>query len=377
MQYLKAKEWMDSAGREAGRYSKQIAVAANDILLRINFKEVFGLDIGSSFIKAVQLRRTPGRRGYTAVSGSIVKIAAAGGSQGMAGTVEAVRESYQSAGFKTKCAVTAVGGLETAVRAFRFPTLAIDEVGGAVQLEAAQVCPFSVDSSTVVYSLLPNDSSGTRGFLAAATNSLIKKKMQMVKDADMENVLMDVEAVALLNCFTEIESERFAADRTVCILNVGNAYTTVVIMGDNYLPFVREIGYGGGDIIKMVAEECNLSQDAVANMLADISGAEGKRFSLDGSLERASKKLADDVVNTLRYYAAQERSAVVKKIFVCGGFALVKGFVEILNHNLSAEVMLWNPFDRVNCDQRQPCYALFKNYGPAMAVAAGLAVRPI
>ena len=112
-------------------------------------------------------------------------------------------------------------------------------------------------------------------------------------------------------------------------------------------------------------------------MLADLSGAESKRFLLDGSLERASKKLVADVVSTLRYYNAQERSKVIKKVFVCGGFALVKGFVEILNHNLSSEIVLWNPFDRVDCDPRQPCYAVFKNYGPALAVAAGLAVRSI
>jgi hypothetical protein len=31
-----------------------------------------------------------------------------------------------------------------------------------------------------------------------------------------------------------------------------------------------------------------------------------------------------DVTETLRYYTAQEKSTVVEKVFVCGGFALVK-----------------------------------------------------
>ena len=34
---------------------------------------------------------------------------------------------------------------------------------------------------------------------------------------------------------------------------------------------------------------------------------------------------------------------------VCGGFALAKGFVELLNRELPAEVVSWNPFEKMRC----------------------------
>jgi Tfp pilus assembly PilM family ATPase len=55
----------------------------------------------------------------------------------------------------------------------------------------------------------------------------------------------------------------------------------------------------------------------------------------------------------------------------------VEGFVELLNNKLSAEVVLWNPFDAIDCDAGQGCREVLEKDGPAMAVAAGLAMRSI
>jgi Tfp pilus assembly PilM family ATPase len=93
-------------------------------------------------------------------------------------------------------------------------------------------------------------------------------------------------------------------------------------------------------------------------------------------LEKYCRKLIVDVTETLRYYTAQEKSAVVEKIFVCG-FTPVKGFVELLDSRLPARTVLWNPFDKIPCDGDQNCRDVLKKNGPAMAVAAGLAMRSI
>ena len=58
-------------------------------------------------------------------------------------------------------------------------------------------------------------------------------------------------------------------------------------------------------------------------------------------------------------------------------FALLDGFVEMLDNELSMETVLWNPFDRIGCDAGQDCEELLGKNGPAMAVAAGLAMRSI
>jgi Tfp pilus assembly PilM family ATPase len=95
------------------------------------------------------------------------------------------------------------------------------------------------------------------------------------------------------------------------------------------------------------------------------------------SLARACQKLIVDVTETLRYYNAQEKSTFVEKVFVCGGFSLVEGFVELLDSRLPAKAVLWNPFDNMRCNAGQPCKDILAKRGPAMAVAAGLAMRSV
>ncbi len=272
-----------------------------------------------------------------------------------------------------------------------------EEIEGAVLLEAGQVCPFNVDDASVDYQLIPDGDGKTSGVLVAATNKVLKRKIQFAEEASLNCVLMDVDALALLNCFSECEkpeagpvrSKRHepsaplpagtsnGAGRTTAILNVGSSYTSLAIMGNNNLPFVRDMAYAGKDIIKQIASENNLSTEAVGKILFIGESADHPQFELIDSLARACQKLIVDVSETLRYYTAQQKSAVVDNVFVCGSFALVKGFIELLDSQLPARAVLWNPFDKMRCDAGQPCRDILAKRGPAMAVAAGLAMRSI
>jgi Tfp pilus assembly PilM family ATPase len=98
---------------------------------------------------------------------------------------------------------------------------------------------------------------------------------------------------------------------------------------------------------------------------------------LNDGLGKACQQLIVDVSNTLRYYATQEQSTRVEKIFVCGGFALTKGFVELLNSRFGVEAVLWNPFEKISCDTDQQFRDICGKKGPALAVAAGLAMRTV
>jgi Tfp pilus assembly PilM family ATPase len=94
-------------------------------------------------------------------------------------------------------------------------------------------------------------------------------------------------------------------------------------------------------------------------------------------MEKACQKLVSDVAETLRYHSAQAKSLPVEQILVCGGFGIAKGFVDILNKQLSIGVILWNPFDTMRCGVSRQCLDVIQTNGPAMVVAAGLAMRSV
>ncbi|MFA5252410.1 MAG: type IV pilus assembly protein PilM [Phycisphaerae bacterium] len=344
-------------------------------LLDIEELQVLGLDIGSSAVRIVQLRKD--ETGYVVTAAGIVDIAngtEANSRQKEMNIVRAISECLQSTGVQTRLAVCGVCGPEVAVRSFKFPSLPPEEAQGAVMLEAAQVCPFNVDDSAVDYQLVPDGQNNVCGVLVAATNKLIEKKRQLARDASLDCVLMDVDGLALLNCFNEYEKPE--AGRTTAILNVGDSSTTLAIIGANALPFIRDINCAGGTIVREIAAEKGVSMEAVRKTLLGSESPAGHEIELGDSLEKACQKLIVDVTETLRYYTAQEKSAVVEKIFVCGS-APVKEFVELLDKRLPARTVLWNPFEKASCDGNQNCRDILKKDGPAMVVAAGLAMRSV
>jgi type IV pilus assembly protein PilM len=345
-------------------------------LLGFSQDDVLGLDIGSSSVRMVQLAKD--NDGFSVVAAAISDIEQTDGDSAAReeNIVKAVQRCVSLAKTHARWAVCSVSGPEVAIRHFKFPPLKNEELDSAVHLEASQVCPFNVDDGVVDYQIIPSgsDEESVAGVLVAATNHVIDRKAGIVEKASLNCVLMDVDGLALLNCLAE---NRKSAGQmaSAAILDVGASCTTLSVMGENNLPFVRTVPYAGNDIVNQIAKDNNVSPDIVKK---DIYGSTRPTIppeNLQPSLDNACQKLISDVAETLRYHSAQAKSLPVDQILVCGGFGMVRGFVDILNRHLPVRAILWNPFDTMKCSVGRQCLDVIQVNGPAMAVAAGLAMR--
>lgn len=294
-------------------------------VFRAKQNNLIGLDIGSSAVKAVQLAKNDDK----------YKVIAAGMAEYEGDKAKTIRQCLQSAGIESKLAVCGVCGSETAIRPFKFPLLASDEIEGAVRLEAKQVCPFNADEAVIDYQLTGEEKNQTSGILVVATDKSLKEKAKIVKDASLVNVLMDIDGLALLNCLQYCQGDE---EQTKAVLNVGSACATLAIISSDGIPFVRDVN-----------------------------------INLSGGCD----KLISDVTETLCYDADRRKSEIVNKIYLCGRYSLTDGFADMLNKKLAVPIILWNPFDKIYCDPDLPCAAILCEKGPAFAVAAGLAMREI
>lgn len=343
-------------------------------------RSVLGLDIGLSSIKAVSLQKDNG--GYAVTACGLAQIPTNGddGSRRkrLVNIVRTIRECLDMSGTKSGLAVCGVSGPEVAVRDFSFPAMPQEEIDGAVQLEASQACPFNTEDTTVDYQVISKSDDNIGGILVAATNALIKSKVYLANEASLNCVLMDVDGLALLNCFRQLEAH--VPGQATAILNVGGSYTNLAIVSDDGWPFVRDMISVGDDIVRKMAAEKDLPPATIRQILSGNSEIDQSDYLQ--SLERASGKLVSDVAETLRYYNTQKRAEPLEKMFVCGDFALADGFIDVLNRQLPVETVLWNPFHKMRCDTGRDHRAmlqknLLQKTGPAMAVAAGLAMRMI
>lgn len=349
--------------------------------------EVFGLDVGTGYVKVVKLRQD--ESGYKIIGVArreIVKVGQDEGRRKSAGIAKTIRRCVKSAQVGTRYAVCSVSGPDVAVRRFNFPPLHTEEINNAMLFEADQVCPFDTAQSIVDYQLVPEmgshlaawgasgESDKICGVFVAAKAEAIEKKSYVAKSASLSCVLMDVDSLALLNCF--LGCEQLQPDQTVAIMDIGSSFTNLAILRAGALPFVRDLSYAGDKIISAVAADSELSRGDVRDLLFNRQEKTDVVDELSTRLEKACGKLVSDISETLRYYVAQE-GMPVEKIFVCGGFAQAGGFVDLLAKHLPPQVVLWNPFDKIQCECGRRGVKLLKENGPAFALAAGLAMRTI
>ena len=345
----------------------------------LRHRELIGIDIGSSAVKVVQLRKGGGSWQITAAG--LVDISDKGldnPGRKETNSARAVHNCVRLSGIRTKLAVCGVSGREVAVRDFEFPKIPDEQVENAIMLEAKQVCPFNTDQIAVDYHLMPDGENKTTGYLVVATDNVVKNMARIAKRAHLDCVLMDVDGLALINCFNEVEKPE--KNHGTAILNIGSNHTILAVEGDEGRPFIRNLSYAGDSIIEGIAAENEMTPDAVKKIFAgdpkDIT------TSIQNSFKRACDRLINEINKTVRYYAAQEHSSDIRKILVCGGFALFGELVKILDGSLPMDVKLWNPLEKMRCHVGRNhrgvlAKSIVRKNGPALAVAAGLAMRTI
>ena len=100
-----------------------------------------GLDVGSSSVKVVQMKKD--ERGYAAVAATMVSIdtETEDPQQLRENTISAIGKCLEAAAFQTRNAVCGLCGPDVMVRGFNFPQLPPEAIEQAVLLEAQQVCP--------------------------------------------------------------------------------------------------------------------------------------------------------------------------------------------------------------------------------------------
>ncbi|MFA5553446.1 MAG: type IV pilus assembly protein PilM [Phycisphaerae bacterium] len=345
-------------------------------LFKITPPATIGLDVGSTAVKIVQLNRNGDK--YKVVAACKSEIESGPESSGKTSDIslaKAILDCYEKSGVQTRFAVCGICGPEVAIRDFKFPMLPQDEIAGAVQLEAEQVCPFNVAESVVDYQIVPDDTDNLRGMLVAAANKAVRHKAKIVKDASLNPVLMDVDGLALCNCFNECETSE--PGNATAILNVGNMHTILAIVNSDSIPFIRDISHSGNTIRSYIAEQTGISPERVSRIL--FSGEENIEieYGFQECFELACQPLVDDVSGTLRYYTAQKKISCVEKVLVCGGFALARGFADILAERLTTFSCIWNPFEKMDVEQGSEIGEFVQAHGCEMAVAAGLAMRSL
>jgi type IV pilus assembly protein PilM len=354
--------------------------SSKDIAVFRRAKSLVGLDIGSSAIKAVELKPVGKAYKVTAFGNepippdSIVDGAIIDG----AAVVDAIRRLFESRGIKTKDVAASLSGGSAIVKKISLPIMTEAELAESIYWEAEQYIPFDIQDVNLDYQILDsgNPAAGKNTMdvlLVAAKKEKIADYTGVIGQAGRNTAIVDVDAFALQNAYEVNYGTQ--PNEVVALLNVGASAITVNILSGDQSVFTRDISTGGNAYTEALQKELSLSYEQ-ADQLKRGDAPDGLSFEDAKPIMRAvTENMMLEIQKTFDFFKATAASDRINRVVLSGGTARADGFAETLGERFEVPVESFDPFRKVLFEPRKFNLESADEVAPTAAIAVGLALR--
>ena len=340
-------------------------------------KQVVGLDIGSSAVKAVELKKSGkgievDKLGMELLAPDIVVDGAIVDTGAVSNTIAKL---FTDNRVKTKNVATSVSGHSVIVKRLSMAYMDEAELDEAIQMEASQHIPFDIAEVNLDHQLLSPEGAGGNMdvLLVAAKKDKILNYTNVLSLAGVLPAIVDIDAFALQNCY-EFNYDP-SESQTAALLNIGASVMNINIVRGRLPLFTRDVSVGGSQYTDSLQKELDLSfEDAErVKMGKSVPGVSDEaRLPV---LRSVSEIIILEIQKTFDFFRATAAGEHILKIYLAGGSARVPGLLDLLKQEFSIAVEELNPFRKILYGATGPHGELVQENSPRLAVAVGLALR--
>jgi type IV pilus assembly protein PilM len=328
-----------------------------------------GLDIGSTSIRAVEVRRS--KDDYSLNNFGQVPLppgTVVGGVVHDPLTVtSALKQLWATCRFGTRNVSLGVTNPQLVVREMSVANLPPKDRRRALPFQVKDALPLAVEKALLDFYPLeePGSNPTVRGLLIAMPREAVLTAVDAVQKAGLHVETVDLASFALLRAASRLDTQVEA------IVDIGADVTSVVVHADGEPLIVRTVPRGGAEITATLATRLGIPPDE-AEMVKCRYGlhGDGNKATAEAAAD-AVRPLASELRSSFTYLASGERQKQVTRLALCGGSALMPGLAEHLQQQLGITVMYADGASRLR-DTRRGRERGFDSFVPSAAVSIGL-----
>ncbi len=341
-------------------------------------KQSVGLDIGSSALKAAELRPSR-KKGFELVSLGFEELSPDCIVDGVIISKLPVSDSinriFAQQNIRNGRIATSISGHSVIVKKISLPVQSDEELAESIRWEAEQYIPFDITDVNLDYQVL-GENAGTGNLdilLVAVKKDKITDYTSVIKMAGKVPVLVDVDAFALQNAY-EVNYEPTSKD-TVALLDIGATTMTINIVAGTDFLFTRDVGVGGHQYTEFIQKEFNLSYSQAQSLkhgeAVENIGPDDARHVIDSVTEI----ICLEIQKTYDFFKSTTTVDRIDRMIVSGGAAHTPGLVETLARKFEIPAEKFDSFRKITYDPKQFSSSMIEDRAPDLAIAIGLALR--
>ncbi len=339
---------------------------------------VIGIDIGSSSLKVVQLRKDHGKA-VLETYGELALGPYGGSEVGQATNLtadqitETLKDLLREAKVTTTSCALSIPYARSLLTLVELPYRKdSQEQKTVIELESRKYIPVPITEVQLDWFIVPEmetegreiDRKTVRVLLVAVHNDELKLLQSIVSGAGLTSSFYEIEI------FSTIRAVVNEAVRVVMVLDVGAASTKAYVVERGVVALSHAISAGSQDITRAISISKNLSIKSAEELKKKdgISGDEG------GSPELVFGRIFSEAHRVLIQYETAHKKPVTAMVLTGGG-GVTKELATYARKFFSIDVVVADPFAKTEV----PAFmrTVLQEIGPEFAVAVGLALRKL
>lgn len=359
-----------------------------DSLFAKKEKSVLGVDIGSSSLKVVQLRRERGQA-VLETYGELALGPYGGVEVGQATNLpaekiaETLRDLLREAKVTTTSCGVSIPFASSLLALVNLPYRKDSkEQKTVIELEARKYIPVPASEVQLDWFIVPEaepaqfaeeDSSRStskkgetiEALLVAVHNDELSRLQSIVTGAGLSASFYEIEI------FSTIRASVDEPVKPVMVIDIGAASTKTYVVEHGIVALSHTISVGSQDITRTIAVSGNLSITQAEALKKKEGLGDGGAF---GSPEFVFSRIFSEVRRVIMQYETAHKKSVTS-IILTGGGGVTKELSAYAKNIFSIDVRVADPFVKTEA----PAFmrSILENIGPEFAVAVGLALRKL
>lgn len=319
-------------------------------------KPLFGLDIGHGTVRVLQLENTktlPRVTGYgeTSFDPSAIQDGVITKPEVIAKAVQELFKHHLVGDITTDRVAVCLPIARALTRSIEVPPLGKKELAVAVQTEAEQYIPASLQELYIDYTQTSATSDKSAIFIVAMPKRIVDSYLVLTRLLGLEAVVLQTSSGAGAQLFAR-DSQ---SDVPTVLVDFGSDSADITVFDKG--PVVSgTVACGGEQLTKVIAEALDVTpKEALLIKTKYGLGYSKKQRQIEVALNPLLSLLVKEIRRTIRYYEERaDGKHTISQVIITGGGANMPGLAEYFTNNLRLAVRPFDPTSYIEFGHLQP-----------------------
>jgi len=359
---------------------------------------IIGLDVGTDSVKFVEFEKKDPE--LYLIKAELREIKYSDGPLRTEELISALKDLFKNVNAAKTQVIVSVNGPKTLIKTGTTPHMPAEELCEAVRLDAKSYFPFPISDSMLDVEVLKDvrgrESRKCEVIMAVSPKSTIGKYLFLleksgIRPASIVPCAYAFQRLAARLCLRE--------EVTTCFIDIGKAYTELLIFRGAGLMFTRKVPIVGEDFTEAIAgihgfddEKEGFTHDRAERIKKENgipSTSEIKNIGSGLSTMQVLSALRTPLEHFLKeidrcfdYYREETGGGKIDSLVLSGGGASMVGFAELLSRELAINVRIGDPFEYFRSrgavsDIGDISHRFFPAVGAALCTGSAINLLPI